>query len=378
MKRIAMIPARMGSKRVPNKNLRILAGKPLIAYIIEAVKASKKFDDIYINSESDVFADIANAYGVKFYKRPEHLSSDTATNDDFAYDFIKNIEMDVLYQFLATSPFIQPKDIIEFVDDMEVNEYETLILVKNVQIECVYEQKPLNFKQKEKTPRSQDIEPIKAYACGMMAWGKNRYLQNMEKYECAYHGGDGKTGFHTIDGVSTVDIDTISDFFLAEKILESLSLPSEIEPVYYNKDLHSDIISEAIVPDILKKDGVSSGDYSQENITIVNVRNIINEKPNNESWMRRVVDTESNSCCLIAQLPGEGNRRHYHPNWNEWWYIVEGEWEFEIEGKKNIAKKDDVIFIPKNKWHQIKCVGEKMSVRLAVSRSDVAHVYKNS
>ena len=61
MKRIAMIPARMGSKRVPNKNLRILAGKPLIAYIIEAVKASKKFDDIYINSESDVFADIANA-----------------------------------------------------------------------------------------------------------------------------------------------------------------------------------------------------------------------------------------------------------------------------------------------------------------------------
>ena len=93
--------------------------------------------------------------------------------------------------------------------------------------------------------------------------------------------------------------------------------------------------------------------------------------------MRRVVNTESNSCCLIAQMPGEGNRLHYHPNWNEWWYIVDGEWEFEIEEEKYIVKKDDIVFIPKNKWHKIKCVGDKMAIRLAVSRSDVAHVYKN-
>ena len=46
-----MIPARLGSKRVSNKNLRILSGKPLVSYIIQAVKGSNKFDDIYINSE---------------------------------------------------------------------------------------------------------------------------------------------------------------------------------------------------------------------------------------------------------------------------------------------------------------------------------------
>ena len=45
--------------------------------------------------------------------------------------------------------------------------------------------------------------------------------------------------------------------------------------------------------------------------------------------------------------------------------------------EKHIVKKDDIVFIPKNKWHKIKCVGDKMAIRLAVSRSDVAHVYKN-
>ena len=377
MKRVAMIPARLGSKRVSNKNLRILSGKPLISYIIQAVKGSKKFDDIYINSESTVFEDIAIANGVKFYLRPDHLSSDSATNDEFAYDFLKNINADILYQFLPTSPFLQPKDIIEFVDDMETNGYETLVQVKDVQIECIYQHKPLNFKQKEQTPRSQDLEPIKAYACGMMGWERNRYIENMKKYGCAYHGGDGKTGFHTTNGVANVDIDTVNDFFLAEKILESMAVNNEEIPVYYNKNLHNNIISEVNVPDILKNDGVLNGQYDKENLRIININDVIKEKESYNSWMRRVVNTESNSCCLIAQMPGEGNRLHYHPNWNEWWYIVDGEWEFEIEEEKHIVKKDDIVFIPKNKWHKIKCVGDKMAIRLAVSRSDVAHVYKN-
>ena len=59
MKKVAMIPARLGSKRVPKKNLRLILGKPLIAYIIEAAKASNAFDEIYINSEADIFGEIA-------------------------------------------------------------------------------------------------------------------------------------------------------------------------------------------------------------------------------------------------------------------------------------------------------------------------------
>ncbi len=101
-----MIPARLGSKRIKKKNLRLIDGLPLIQYIINAAKGSSLLDEIYINSESTQFTAIAEDSGVKFYQRPEELSFDEATNDDFALDFINNVECDVLVQLLSTSPFI--------------------------------------------------------------------------------------------------------------------------------------------------------------------------------------------------------------------------------------------------------------------------------
>ena len=89
MKIIAMIPARMGSKRVKNKNLRMINDKPLIEYILETVSKINIFDRVYINSEDDVFKEIADKYNFEFYNRPKYLSSDVATNDEFAYDFFK-------------------------------------------------------------------------------------------------------------------------------------------------------------------------------------------------------------------------------------------------------------------------------------------------
>ena len=74
-------------------------------------------------------------------------------------------------------------------------------------------------------------------------------------------------------------------------------------------------------------------------------------------------------------MPGEGNRMHHHPDWDEWWYIVEGEWEWTIEDKPKKVVKGDVVFINRNRKHKITAVGEKMAIRLAVSRADVDHVY---
>ena len=62
-----MIPARLGSQRVKKKNLRLIDGLPLIQYIINAAKGSSLLNEIYINSESTQFLDIAKESGVKFY-----------------------------------------------------------------------------------------------------------------------------------------------------------------------------------------------------------------------------------------------------------------------------------------------------------------------
>ena len=87
MKIIAMIPARLGSKRVPKKNLRLIQGRPLISFAIEAAKQSGAFDEIFVNSESLIFKKIADEYGVSFYHRKEELSSDSTINDEFLHDF---------------------------------------------------------------------------------------------------------------------------------------------------------------------------------------------------------------------------------------------------------------------------------------------------
>ena len=74
-------------------------------------------------------------------------------------------------------------------------------------------------------------------------------------------------------------------------------------------------------------------------------------------------------------MPGEGNRRHHHPDWNEWWFIVEGQWEWEVDGVRKHIVKGDVVFIAKNRPHKITAVGDTAAIRLAVSRYDVDHVY---
>ena len=369
MKTVAMIPARFGSKRILKKNVRLLNGVPLIKYIIRAAKEADCFDEIYVNSESKVIGNIAEEEGVKFYKRSKELASDGATNDHFTSDFLNNVDCEVVIQLLPTSPFITAEEIKEFTKTMTESKADTLISVSNQQIECVYQGQPINFDQKKISPPSQELYPVQAYACGLMGWRKDNYLENMEKYDCGYHGGDGKIGCFVLSGLSTIDVDNEQDFQIAEHVARSLT-SGAYEPQYYG-DRHS----EVDVPSILARDGVENNNLSESNESIANVKEIRKSFSKEESWSHRVVNTENNSATLIHQQPGEGNRRHYHPDWNEWWYIVDGEWEWEIDGETKMIKKDDVVFIPKGVVHKITAVGDKPAIRLAVSREDVAHVY---
>ena len=216
-----MIPARLGSKRIKKKNLRLIDGLPLIQYIINAAKSSTLLDEIYINSESIQFADIAEESGVKFYQRPEKLSFDIATNDDFALDFINNVECDVLVQLLSTSPFISTEEIDGFIQAMLDGNFETMISVSDVRIECIYKEKSINFDQKKQTPPSQLLEPIKSYACSLMGWQVNRFIENINRYGAAYHGGGGSIGFYELKGYSKIDIDNEEDFLLAESLMNN-------------------------------------------------------------------------------------------------------------------------------------------------------------
>ena len=223
MKRVCMIPARAGSTRIPNKNTRLLGGIPLISHVIRTAKRADCFDAIYVNSESEELGKIAEEEGVFFHKRPPHLSLDAATNDDFTKEFLCMVDCEYLIQLLPTSPFISSREVQDFTGAVISNKYDTIVSVKDVQIECIYDGDPINFDQMKPTPPSQDLTPIQAYACTLMGWRKSKFLENMEKNGCAYHGGEGSVKFVTLKGFSEIDIDYEEDFKMAEAVWSYLN-----------------------------------------------------------------------------------------------------------------------------------------------------------
>lgn len=230
---VCMIPARLGSRRVKNKNLRLLDGKPLVCHVADKARAAGVFADIYINSEAEIFAPLCAQYGVKFYKRPLDLASDTATNDQFVQDFIDHVPCDILVQINPTSPLLTVEDIRAFVRFMAQGGYDTLHAVKKEQIEGIYKGNPLNFDPLLPMPRSQDLEPVYLFSSGIMAWQSKGHTDNMKILGSATYGGRGKTGYFPLSGFSTIDIDHEEDFLLAELAIAFGKDPRATAPPQY-------------------------------------------------------------------------------------------------------------------------------------------------
>jgi len=128
---------------------------------------------------------------------------------------------------------------------------------------------------------------------------------------------------------------------------------------------------------VLKDDGVPNVFIGEkyENFSCTDLEEIKNEcSP--PPWATRIVYNKRFGGVLICQLPGEGNRVHYHPDADECWVIMEGTWEWYIEGvgtKK--VKEKDIVLVQQGVPHQITCVGGKPGIRFAITAPDVKHVY---
>lgn len=121
MQRIAIIPARSGSKGLKDKNIRLLNGKPLIAYTIECAKKSGMFHKIFVSTDSQKYADIATELGADAsFLRSEENSSDTAGSWDVVREVIARLALqgenyDEIMLLQATSPLRASEDIINAV-----------------------------------------------------------------------------------------------------------------------------------------------------------------------------------------------------------------------------------------------------------------------
>lgn len=114
--KVAIIPARGGSKRIPRKNIKLFCGKPMIAWSIEQAKASKCFDNIIVSTDDYEIADIACQYGAEIpFMRPDELSNDYATTGQVMSHAVTWLQRESIIQsaccIYATAPFLSAEDI---------------------------------------------------------------------------------------------------------------------------------------------------------------------------------------------------------------------------------------------------------------------------
>lgn len=217
-KLIAMIPARMGSKRIPKKNLRYLYDKPLIQYPLELSLDSDLFDSVWINTESESLGKFGEKIGASFHKRPEELSIDTATNRDFTYEFLKKHECDYVVMVNTTSPLIRKETLEKFVEFINEHDYDTIMSVVAEKAESFYQDSPINFTLDDKI-NSQLLVPVERIVWSLTAWKRSNFIELQEKGINPIFSG--KLGKFIIPKDECCDIDTEEDWKIAEGILMS-------------------------------------------------------------------------------------------------------------------------------------------------------------
>jgi len=213
---IAMLPARMGSKRLAKKNLRKLAGIPLITRAIRKCQSAGCFDEIWVNSEHSAFGDVAAAEGARFHQRPEALGSDTATSEQFVYEFLMVHPCDYVVQVHSIAPLLTASDVSSFVKELAQGSWDCLLSVQHIQIECAYQNDPVNFTFETKT-NSQDLLPIQRICWSITGWRRDTYLRAVEDGRCATYAG--RVGFSPVSALAAHVIKTEDDLRIAEALL---------------------------------------------------------------------------------------------------------------------------------------------------------------
>lgn len=223
---VAIIPARSGSKGLKDKNIKLLNGKPLLAYTIEAALNSDVFDYILFTSDSKEYCEIAKKYGAQTpFLRPDSLSSDTSSSADVILHGLEELEalghsFDYFMMLQPTSPLRRSEDIVNAVDLLIGKCANSIVSV------CKEKHPPLwsnvldetysmdNFLRTDAI-RRQDINSFYRLNGAI-------YLSDIEYYKEHNNFYHQNSYAYVMDEKHSVDIDEVFDFIFAECVMKTL------------------------------------------------------------------------------------------------------------------------------------------------------------
>lgn len=138
LKTLAVIPARGGSKRLPGKNLRVLGGKPLVDWTLEAAVHSGCFFDIVLTSDADAILERGKKHGVSLHARPDRLATDHAKTVDVLRNVVDERDpaekYDALCLLQPTTPFRSAEDIRNSFAMLERGDCDSVVSISRFQV----------------------------------------------------------------------------------------------------------------------------------------------------------------------------------------------------------------------------------------------------
>lgn len=217
--RIAIIPARGGSKRIPRKNILPFVGLPIIAHSIAAAIAAQSIDRVIVSTDDEEIANVARAYGAEVpFMRPDALADDHATTLDVvahAFEWAGS-EVDALLSLYATAPLVHPRDIDEAYETFELENSAYVFSATEFSFPVqrgftLNATKPVMLFPEHAPTRSQDL-PTVYHDAGQFYWcRRDAVLAGLPIF--APH-----SRAHLLPRERVQDIDTPEDWVLAERL----------------------------------------------------------------------------------------------------------------------------------------------------------------
>jgi CMP-N-acetylneuraminic acid synthetase len=224
MKVLALLPMKGNSERVPNKNLKDFAGKPLYHRTMDVLLASKYIDKVVVNTDSDAIkADLLKNYAsrVIINNRPQEIVGDfVSMNKILEYD-VSQLSADFYIQTHSTNPLLKTTSVDHAIEKMialsKEGVYDSIFSVTRLQTRLYKANgEPFNHNPEELL-RTQDLAPL-------YEENSNFYIFTKESFE---NSGGKRIGNHPfmfeIDKIEAVDIDEPQDFVIAETLYKLLS-----------------------------------------------------------------------------------------------------------------------------------------------------------
>lgn len=222
MKNIAIIPARSGSKRLRDKNIRLLNGKPLMAYTIEAAKTSGEFDEIFVSTDSENYAKIAREYGARVpFMRSEVLASDTATSWDTVQEVLETYAQrgktfDTFTLLQPTSPLRDGMDIsaaYELMEEKNANAIVSVAKAEHPPLWCTTLPEDLSLEA-----FAPNLEGTEKPAGPYYRINGAIYIVKTQYFESTKNIYKDKCHAYVMSSEKSIDIDTLLDFEIAAMV----------------------------------------------------------------------------------------------------------------------------------------------------------------